>query len=287
MNKTIQNSTFSIINKEGHDLIVYQCGMEKCKPSHSYGPAVRDHYLIHFILKGQGTFYVDGKSYRLQENEGFLICPDIVTYYEADRDNPWIYSWVGFKGLKAETYLKMADLSRENPIFKHKNGSLIQSCLEDMRKASSLKYGRELRLQGLLGFFLSELIELAEKSDTDGSTQIETYIKKVIQFIETNYSRDISMDDISKHIGLNRNYFSSLFKEKMKIPPQQYLINYRINKACELMSNEGLTISDISRSVGYNDPLGFSKIFKKLKGCSPREYRHESVKLPVDSEPHK
>lgn len=277
MMENIQNSTFSIVNKDGHDLIVYQCGMEKCKPSHSYGPAVRDHFLIHFILDGAGTFYADGKSYKLNRNEGFLICPDIVTYYEANRDNPWVYSWVGFRGLKAETYLKMADLSRENPIFKYEKSLLLQSCLEDMRKASSLKYGRELRLQGLLGIFLSELVELAEKSDSDGTTQAETYIKKVLQFIDTNYSRDISMDDISKHIGLNRSYFSSLFKEKMKLSPQQYLINYRINKACELMNNNSLSISDISRSVGYNDPLGFSKIFKKLKGCSPREFRNDRL----------
>lgn len=278
MNEIRENSIFSVLNKEGYDLIVYQCGMEKCNPSHSFGPAVRDHFLIHFIMEGQGTFYIDGKSYRLGKNEGFLICPDIVTYYEADRDDPWVYSWVGFRGLKAETYLEMANLNRENPVFKCQEGSLLQNTLENMRKARSLKYGRELRLQGLLGIFLSELIELAEKNDIHGANQIEMYIKKVIQYIETNYSRDITIDDISRHIGLNRNYFSSLFKEKMKLPPQQYLISYRINKACELMSNTGLSISDISRSVGYNDPLGFSKIFKKFKGCSPRDYRDRNIK---------
>lgn len=281
MKEIRQNSIFSVLNKEGYDLIVYQCGMEKCKPSHSYGPAVRDHFLIHFISEGQGTFYIDGKSYRLGKNEGFLICPGIVTYYEADTDNPWIYSWVGFKGLKAENYLEMANLNRENPIFKHKEGHTLQFCLENMGKASSLRFGRELRLQGLLGIFLSELIELAERNDIHGLNQAEAYIKKAVQFIEANYSRDISIDNISKYVGLNRNYFSSLFKEKIKISPQQYLINYRINKACELMTNEALSISDISRSVGYNDPLGFSKIFKRVKGCSPRDYRGANIKLDL------
>lgn len=281
MKEIRQNSIFSVLNKEGYDLIVYQCGMEKCKPSHSYGPAVRDHFLIHFISEGQGTFYIDGKSYRLGKNEGFLICPGIVTYYEADIDNPWVYSWVGFKGLKAENYLEMANLNRENPIFKHKEGYTLQFCLENMGKASSLRFGRELRLQGLLGIFLSELIELAERNDIHGLNQAEAYIKKAVQFIEANYSRDITIDNISKYVGLNRNYFSSLFKEKIKISPQQYLINYRINKACELMTNEALSISDISRSVGYNDPLGFSKIFKRVKGCSPRDYRDSNIKLDL------
>ena len=61
--------------------------MEKCKPSYSYGPAVRDHYLIHFIIKGSGIFYVNGKSYEIKANQGFLICPDVVTYYKADNQD--------------------------------------------------------------------------------------------------------------------------------------------------------------------------------------------------------
>lgn len=64
----------------------------------------------------------------------------------------------------------------------------------------------------------------------------------------------------------------------MGVTPQQYVINFRINKACELMSNHTLTISDISRSVGYYDTLGFSKIFKKETGVSPRKYR-ENLKF--------
>ncbi|WP_309245234.1 helix-turn-helix domain-containing protein [Clostridium estertheticum] len=64
-----------------------------------------------------------------------------------------------------------------------------------------------------------------------------------------------------------------MFSELLGIPPQEYLIKYRVNKACKLLSNKDLTISEISRSVGYDDPLGFSKIFKQIKGVSPKSYR--------------
>lgn len=275
MNEDMNMEYFSAINDDGFDITVYQCGMEKCKKSHSYGPAIRDHYLVHFVLEGSGIFYVDGKSYRIKKNQGFLICPSVVTYYEADKEEPWIYTWVGFKGIKAEKYLKLANLDQENPVFECAEIAFVQECFENMRKSTELKYGRELRLQGLLIMFLSELIEEAGKNVIISSNYKEMYIKKSLQFVETNYSSKISISEMAKSVGLNKNYFSTFFRENIGVTPQQYIIKYRINKACELMSNLGLTIGDISRSVGYDDTLGFSKIFKKEKGISPKRYREK------------
>lgn len=277
MREDMQMTCLPIVNRDGFDLLVYQCGMEKCKPSHSYGPAVRDHFLIHFILKGSGTFYVNEKSYKIKENQGFLICPDVVTYYKADNEEPWVYTWIGFRGIKAENYLKLANLNQENPIFECIEGEFVKRCFEDMIKATELKYGRELRLQSLLGIFLSQLIEEAGKHIVLSSNYKELYIKKSLQFVETNYSRKLTISEMAKSVGLNKNYFSAFFKENMGVTPQQYIIKFRINKACELMENRGLTISDISRSVGYDDTLGFSKIFKKEKGVSPKNYREKII----------
>ncbi len=264
---------FPTLNKEGSDLIVYQCGIEKCTKSYSYGPAVRDHFLIHFVLEGSGTFYVGGKSYKLHKNQGFLISPDILTYYEADSRTPWVYTWVGFKGIKAENHLKLANLNKDNPIFSYEDNNFIEKCFEHMRDSVNLKYGKELRLQGLLSVFLSELIEKAANDINIGSNYKETYIKKTLNYIETNFSRNINIGELAENIGLNKNYFSCFFKQNLGITPQEYLIKYRINKACELMNNELLNISDISRSVGYNDPLTFSKVFKKIKGDCPKKFR--------------
>lgn len=261
---------------EGMDLMVYDYGMEKCNPSHSYGPALRDHFLIHYIISGSGFFQIDGKSYNLRENQGFLICPNIITYYEASVNDPWVYTWVGFRGIKAETFLKNIKLDRNNPIF-NCEGDIIKKCFEEIRASSTYKFGYELRMQGCLSILLSELTEQSGKSIIQGDGPKKNYIKKSLLFIQTNYSRSISIEALANYMGLNKNYFSTLFSETLGIPPQEYLIKYRVNKACELLTNKDLTISEVSRSVGYDDPLGFSKIFKQIKGVSPKAYRQSQL----------
>ena len=72
---------------------------------------------------------------------------------------------------------------------------------------------------------------------------------------------------------LSRKYLTKLFNEKMDNSPKNYLIQYRINKACRLLKQSTLSIQEVSHSVGYTDALVFSKIFKKVVGTCPREYR--------------
>lgn len=269
---------FVAIHRLNHtDLNMYQCGTQKCEPGHYYGPAVRDHYLIHFIFNGKGRFCIGDRTYHLERNQGFLICPDTVTYYQADMNEPWLYSWVGFHGIKAGVYLKNAGFTMENPIFTCENDNFIESCFSQMIAAKSLQRGREIRLLGLLYLFLSQLMERNGKESFSDhpENRKENYIKKTIEYISMNYSRRISISEIAQYIGLDRSYLGSIFREQLDTSLQDFLMNYRVDKACELMKNESLSIGDISRSVGYEDPLLFSKIFKKLKQKPPREFRKD------------
>ncbi len=265
-----------LIHRLNHtDLNMYQCGTQNCDAGHYYGPAVRDHFLIHYIHSGKGKFCVGEKEYRLQKGQGFLICPDVVTYYQADNEDPWFYSWVGFHGLKAESYLKSAGLTLESPILTCEGDDFISFCFARMIAAKRLQRGREIHLLGLLYLFLSELIEQNGKGVLYAHTgsMKEYYVKKAIEYIEKNYSAKMSVAELAHHLALDRSYLGSVFKKQLGSSLQDFLINYRMDKACELMKNASLSIGDISRSVGYDDPLQFSKIFKKSRSISPREYR--------------
>jgi AraC-like DNA-binding protein len=254
---------------------IVQCGWEECCSKHSHGPAVRDHYLIHYVISGKGCYHFEGKVYELSENQGFLISPDDVTYYEADAEFPWVYVWVGFNGLKAAQYLKEIGLERENPIFSTKKGDYVKEYLFQVYEHSKLYKGRELGMLGSLYHFLAILAEETEHQK-QRSPQDE-YLHKACQYIEMNYSREISVIVLAAFVGLDRSYFSNLFKSRLGESPQKYIIKYRMSKACEMIrERQDLNIGNIARSVGYPDPLLFSKMFKTQMGCSPSAYRRQS-----------
>lgn len=257
------------------DIYMYQCGMEDCKAGHSYGPAVRDHFLIHYVLQGKGYFQIDGIIHTINKGEGFLICPDVVTFYQADTEDPWHYIWVGFNGLKAQHYLKQANLDALNPVFKYDKGDSLKDCMENMLTSISLAKEGETRIKGLLYLFLSYLIEASQDNGTKAKpeNQGELYVENAIDYIDKNYSRKMTINNLANYIGVDRSYLCSIFKSLIKLSPQQFLILFRLEKACELMKTTHLSIGDISRSVGYIDPLLFSKTFKKVKGLSPKDFR--------------
>jgi YesN/AraC family two-component response regulator len=91
--------------------------------------------------------------------------------------------------------------------------------------------------------------------------------------MERNYSRRLKIEDIAHAIGLDRNYLGALFKKESKMTLKEFLTAFRMNRACELLEDNNLTVGDVARSVGYEDPLLFSKIFKNFKGISPSRFR--------------
>lgn len=261
--------------KHNHsDLVFYYSGSEDCTPGHAYGPAVRDNYLIHYVRSGQGIFRTGNSVYTLRQGQGFLICPGVVTYYQADQIDPWSYSWVGFDGLKAESNLRYANVTGDVPIFTLKEESGMIDCFAMLEEAKKLSHGRELRLLSGLYYFFSHLTEYtAGERTVNTADQKQLYVKASIEYIEKNYSRKMTIQELANYIGLNRSYFCAVFKDVAHVSPQEYLVNFRMERACELLADLALTVGDVARSIGYDDPLVFSKMFTKVIGTAPREYR--------------
>ena len=279
-NESYKHKYLEIKEKNSLDLYLGYCGMEKCLPSHSYGPAVRNNYLIHYIIDGEGTYYVNGQSYRLRKNQGFLICPNTLTYYKASKDNPWTYMWISFNGIKAKKYLHYSNLNENNLIFEYTEDDSLEVYINRMLELNKMSYSNELEIQGLLYLFLSKLaITKDKRSLKKNNNMSDFYVEKAVEFIQHNYlNPSLKVTDVANFIGLNRSYLTHIFKKSLELSPKEFLLNYRINEASFLLKNTNLSIGTISKSVGYTDQLAFSKVFKKIKGISPKAYRDSFFK---------
>ena len=99
------------------------------------------------------------------------------------------------------------------------------------------------------------------------------YIREAIRFIQDHFAESISIDDIAQHCNLNRKYFSKLFKQEMGLTPSQFILNYRMNIACQLLTNRQLSIQSIAQQVGYTNQFNFSAAFKRVKSLAPYDWR--------------
>ncbi len=275
---------FSVFPSENFiDLGLYQFGWERCDPSHSFGPAARNHYLFHLCLSGTGRLIAENHKeesieYQIKSGQGFLLFPHQVATYVADRELPWEYAWLEFDGLRVKESLALTGLSLSQPVYRARHKDIFQTMKDEMLYIVHHKDETPLHLIGHLYLFLDSLV----RSSTSPSPQAgkggrlrDFYIKEAFSFIEQNFQNDISVEDIAAACGLNRSYFGKIFHESMGKSPQEFLISYRMTKATELLKLTDLSIADIGNVVGYPNQLHFSRAFKNVYGISPRDWRYE------------
>ncbi|MFC4388617.1 AraC family transcriptional regulator [Gracilibacillus marinus] len=263
---------------EYFDLYINQFGKELCMPKHYQHSKNSGTFLIHYIRSGEGVFHTSEQSYSLKAGQGFLTCPNMEYSYEADERDPWYYYWVGFDGIQAEKLLSKANLHVKNPIFLYDQDHQLVHCFEEL---CALKQQEplisEVKGLGHLYSILSILIQ-EHKAKVFADVRQDhkvSYAQEVLQYIHEHFHQKITISEIADEIGLDRSYLCSLFRNVYNKSIQEYLIHYRIQKACELLEHTTLAISSIAQSVGYEDPLQFSKLFKKIKQLSPKNYRQK------------
>lgn len=256
------------------------CGYSQCEPLHSYGPAARPHYIIHYILEGKGIYQINGQKYELKKGQGFLIEPDTLTFYQSDTKEPWTYLWIGFNGTRARQIIHDIGLNSGQLTFQCTYGNELKQIVLDMLKHTKSNISNGYYLQGKLNEFFSVLTREMELEESADSSAKNNYIQEAIAFIRSNYSRGISVNDIALHLNVNRSYLYTLFKQELELSPKEFLTSFRVSRAKEQLTLTDSSIEHIARSCGYHDTLVFSKSFKSQVGLTPSEYRKKSRTEP-------
>lgn len=267
-------NVLKVIERKSWDLKLNFCGYAKTHPLHSFGPAVRPHYLIHYVLSGEGYYYIGNQQYHIRPGQGFLIEPDVLTFYQAHGTNPWEYVWIGFSGEMAIDVLYKIGLNAEVPVFTHENRQEIKELIDSMMACNTMSVSDELKRNGLLYLLFSCLSENRSAIRLDDRNN-NVYIQKAVEFIKNNYHTNIKVSDIADYVCLNRSYLYTLFTQNLSMTPQEYLNTFRLTKACELLGLTEYPVGSIAVSCGYSDPVVFSKSFRKSFGKTPSQYRQD------------
>lgn len=257
------------------DLFLCFCGYAQCQPLHSFGPAARPNYIIHFILDGKGIYQVGEKKYELQAGQGFLIEPEVLTFYQADDKEPWTYLWVGFGGNRAKEYVSDIGLNSEQLSFQSEHGKELKQLVLKMLKNNDPSSNNQYLLQSILLEFFYILTKDIEIERKDEKTKESFYVEQAVKYIRNNYSKPIKVADIAAYVCVNRSYLYKMFEKSLQMSPQEFLSRFRISRAKELLTVTELSIEEIAASCGYGDALVFSKSFKKQMGTPPSVYRKE------------
>lgn len=256
-----------------NSLSVYNTGYEKCHPGYQWGPGIRDHYLIHHVIRGKGSYVIEGRMYHLNAGDTFLLFPDVESSYRADEEEPWEYAWVGFAGTDAYSMIANTDFSKKNPVLDQRliSDELFRK-IQAVYNANGNTFRDAVAMTGALYSLMGYLMQHSKGEEKADNLQ-QHYVERARQYIAEQYSYPITVEDVAVYTGISRSYLFRLFRTMMKQSPKEYLLEYRIRQACQLLNQTELPVGSIAHSVGFEDNLYFSKVFKKYKNCTPSEYR--------------
>ncbi len=267
------------LSEPSMDLSLVHCGVEQCAPLHIY-QLPRDEFIVHFVLSGKGAYLADGKSWALRAGQAFLIYPHTDITYISDAQNPWKYAWIGFSGIKAENTLYHCGFSKRNLVCEVSNAEQFQDIIFEMLEHKEPNFSDELYRNGKLMELFSYLAEENRRKNNEVSVSyndnLNTYVRHAIEYIRKFYHKSISISGLADTIGISQMYLNKCFQKELGVSVQRFIIDFRLNRAANLLVSTSDSVAEIAALVGYNDPLAFSRSFKKKFNESPTVYRNKS-----------
>lgn len=256
----------SCIDSDGtHEVLDFNVVGHAAHPSITHWKGQRDGYLIHFVIKGKGTF----NGHKLQKGEGFICTPFVPQCYFPDMSDPWEYIWFHSVNPKAGELFRFLQQDTNSSVFKFRDVSV----LENLAQTIQLRNGACVSSAQMLEYFLHVFNAQFTPSQPTQKSVTETYFNYAVEYIFAHLSSKVTVGDLTKVLGITQPYLYKIFQQKTSKSPKQYIDSCKISHAKNLLKETNLTVSKIAEEVGYDNPLVFSKFFSAKENCSPSEYR--------------
>ena len=241
-------------------------------------PAGSSQFILIYCVEGNGEIRLNETTHLISPDHFFIIPAGMSHAYHSDEQNPWSIYWIHFFGLKSGNYSRFAGqplaIERGKTSRISDRVDLFSEIFRNLDRGFSvetLEYVN-LCLPHLLASFthLSQFRLIKESGEKDPVAQS-------INFMLEQLTKKLKLEEIASETGLSASHFSRLFAYRTGHSPIDYFIQLKIQRACRLLDNSGWMIADVSREMGFDDQFYFSRVFRKVMGMSPGEYRKRGV----------
>lgn len=234
-------------------------------------------FILIYCIKGQGMITIHDINIQLKPNSYYIIPAQTKHEYHAVKKDPWSIYWCHFTGTNSNhIYHKFIQSSMDKALYipyeERRIGLFenILNVLEDGYRNENIEYVNIVLWQLLNSFLFNEYFSAIEKAKIKGDV-----IDNSIKFMKSNIERPLQVGEIVSHFNYSSSHFYSMFKKKTGFSPILYFNQLKIQKACQYLSFTDMSVKEISYTLGFSDPLYFSRLFKKLMNVSPQQYRSE------------
>lgn len=250
-------------------------GSNLAKPNYHIGPRTTAYYYLLLVLDGRGTFVQNGRTHALAPGDLFCLFPQVMHEYWTDPEAPLRKIFLAFDGKMALELLRRIGLTPNRP---HQPSARVEEAAAAMISflektgsghAETSDLGRLSEFYRIFAALESEQIpELLEPGEI-------SWLQRGLDYMEIHYADGITVEEVARHAGVGRTYFSKKFHERYGHTPVSHMQQLKLDEARMLLEQTAYSLSEIAHSVGYPDLFSFSKAFKKHTGLPPRQYRQQ------------
>ena len=274
----LNHSRLAFVDKS-RPLIVGSCGTYRLSSHYklpTWWHSGRPDWQLLYVASGKAHFYIKGQEVIVTAGNMVLYQPKQEMHYEYfGKDKPEVY-WVHFTGGQVRSILKRHDVPMDNNVFYAGNSPTYGYLFKEMiLELQTCRVGYET----LLSMYLEQIFVLVQRSRLDKSPVVSSHLQEEMgiarRYFQEHYNEDINIEEYALSRNMSVSYFLKKFKEVTKKSPMQYILGIRISNAVSLLESTDYNVTEISTIIGYDNPLYFSRIFKKQKGVSPSDYRKQ------------
>ena len=233
-----------------------------------------DSFLFFIVTDGEGTLSYNGKIYNLKNGDCiFIDCKN--EYSHETSDYLWSLQWIHFCGNNLQDIYDKYIARGGQPVFTTDNNDILLEIWNKIYNiASSDDYIKDMRINEYIYSLLT--LVMSESWHPDKIFHINSKkqnLSDVKSFLDINYKEKITLEMLSEKFFINKFYLTRIFKEQFGITINSYIIQLRITEAKHMLRFSDKTVEEIGIECGIGPVHYFSRVFKRIEGISPNEYR--------------